>query len=744
MDTTEKDRESKITDEGFWENEPRLEETVGYPGEDWTAAEPEHAEELVPVEAEGSVIVPYEEVEDTSVAPKKKKFKVGKVHIIIASIIATILVIAAVALTVFNWMKDSKIKDDPEETPMAVMFLADEGQSYLGDLYTVALNGEKTKVASDVNRYGFEVFGDNNLVYLSSGNLYLKKYGMSPEKITSDAYAYGYKISANGNAILYVTGEQGDIYLYYLDGTKEKIGTGVCTEGSFYSVSADGKNVFYTDMDGNFYCWTAESGKEKIASNVFGSVILKNDAFYYETYNKSTEKSITYIKLANETDAQKIDHINMSSVQIAPGGLFALYLDDCSYEDGYRGELYLYIKNGDPIKLASDVSEYSVTEDAKYVYIRDKDGMFYVKEIPDVGEKTYEKYSKFRDKLDENKRIKLASDVISYKISPNGRNVAILDAQKDLYISIDGEKSVKVSADVKDYMISNTRLCFLTGDNKLYLNSRVEKTDVIKENNKLIAVNIKNFAHSRYGKYITFYDSQTNALNICIDGKTPKTLVTEANTYDYIYYKNKVTYENIIEIDDFVGKYKNDELGYLFEIRKDGEKFKVDWWISGNINTIDMYTYGAIDRYSLGGSARFDRDHYIERFVEKDGIKRFGHNNMNYVMTRLTDEEFQAEIEKQRTVENQKEATETRREALREKVKALEEKGSKYYRQGVDVTTTTPLYSDHDRKYLLDDVNYDEDTHLSVRTYYVSADGTTLWLGLYGRYRGDYVWIIAK
>jgi hypothetical protein len=69
----------------------------------------------------------------------------------------------------------------------------------------------------------------------------------------------------------------------------------------------------------------------------------------------------------------------------------------------------------------------------------------------------------------------------------------------------------------------------------------------------LIGANVKNFAYTKQGKYISFYDVKLNSLQICIDGQTPEVFVKDANTYDLIYYKNQVAYKNMIEIDDFVG-----------------------------------------------------------------------------------------------------------------------------------------------------------------------------------------------
>ena len=117
---------------------------------------------------------------------------------------------------------------------------------------------------------------------------------------------------------------------------------------------------------------------------------------------------------------------------------------------------------------------------------------------------------------------------------------------------------------------------------------------------------------------------------------------------------------------------------------------------------------------------------------------------MNYAMTRLTDEEFADEIKKKKLLEENREATEERREILRDKVLALEREVSKYYRRGIDVTSSTLLYSDHSKEHLLNGVHYDSSTNLSVRSYYVSADGNALWIQVYGMYRGDYVWILAK
>ncbi len=744
MSATEKDEELKLPYEDFGEKALELKETVAYESESYVVSASEHyTYKPAPVEEHDYIPDSYEPRADYY-GYERKKTKKGKIYIIIAVVTLILLLIGGIAA--FWWMNGFGTTDDAEETPMAVIFLKGEDDPFFGELYVCESGGEKVYVASDVISDSYQTFGDNYLVYIDKKeDLYLKRPGMVSEKIASNAlgYGYGYVISKNGNAILYTTGDDGELYVYYLDGQKESIGAEVWGEIGFFDISADGKKIYYCDRDGDFWSWTAEGGNEKIASGSH-SYVLKDGAYYYAIYNETAQKSIDYVKLANESDAQKIDDVNMSSVQIASGGLFALYLDDCTYDEVYYGELYLHMKNSTPIKLASNVVSYVISDDSNEIYFQDNEGVLYVREIPAIEEETHKEFSKFRDELDKKGKTKLASDVESYKVSPNGRNAAIVDVEKELYLSVDCAKAVRISTDVGEYMVADDRLCFLTGDGNLYLNSQIKKTEALADNNNLIGANVKNFAYTKQGKYISFYDVKLNSLQICIDGQTPEVFVKDANTYDLIYYKNQVAYKNMIEIDDFVGKYKNDEIGYLFEIRKNGGDFTVDWYVGDLSERQPLSVYDAIDRYTLSAFSYYNSEYSIDRLVEKNGVKWFGYQNMNYAMTRLTDEEFADEIEKKKLLEENREATEERREILRDKVLALEREVSKYYRRGIDVTSSTLLYSDHSKEHLLNGVHYDSSTNLSVRSYYVSADGNALWLQVYGMYRGDYVWILAK
>lgn len=688
-----------------------------------------------------------EAINEVSTEPEAKNKLSPKTLGIIIGCVAGFFV--AIIIFVSNYLNASSIVDDIEETPVALMFIEEESDPKSGGLYYKQIDGKKEKIASGVYEDSFSIFGNNDVIYLNKNNeLYVKKYGAAEEKISSNVQRSSYMISENENAVVFMTAtadsDIGELYIAYFGENRENI----CKNLSRYSlqdfgVSADGSTVYYIDNENNFYKWTRDAGNEKIASGI-GSFKFKEDAYLYTTqFDQNSEKVNTYLKLTNEIDGQKIASNYVYDVEFLNDGMAVAYITDYTYrEEMSYGELYISVGHGESIKVGSDVKSFKFSPDYSYIYFIDADGTLFTKKIPTIDKSVKDNPSKFRDALLQNEKKALADDVIIYNISENGENLALVDSQNVLYVLKNQGERVKVDTDVEEFKITDSRLIYRTTEDKLYLNSNIENTKKAKDNSNLIAIDVKVFSSTPQGRYIAFYNKEKDDVRICVDGQKPEILVNNAVEYDDIYYKHRKIYENVLEMSDLAGKYKNDELGYLFEIKENGE---ISWYNEGKKETGELIIYSSVDRYtSIVGITPYSSYLIFEYFNVKDGACKIKFNEEYYDLINLSDEEYESEIQNQLAIEKQKKEEEKRKEELEKKINDLKEKGRSYQRTGVQVTPSTSIYLGASVNLLEKNLHYTEEKRASVRSYEVSADGTKLWLELYDTYLGDHVWILAN
>ncbi len=366
-----------------------------------------------------------------------------------------------------------------------------------------------------------------------------------------------------------------------------------------------GNVIYYKDKDNNLYKYVEDKEDLKIDSDIDEFKFLNNEIIYLKDLkdvyiksgNKESEKiSIEPMLLKNQGLKEKkiffVEENKVYSYDIKKNSkneIMDISVDEKKppifIEDAYRGIFYLTMdfftekgieihyknKYKESITLAEKVSDYKVSKDKKGVYyiIQDKEKVtFYYKEF---GEK--EAVNIYEDKTQgsiltttKDGIIINTHENIIYNIGPSGNrerigsdpmsiikeykdNIVYLNANDDLYIG----KS-KVAGGVKNCLIKEELLVYVTQDNKVFL---------IKNNKK------------------------------------PELVIENAKDYNKIYFNNEELFENAFGQSDTIGSWQqedNDKVMFNFEKKTMSMvteysnpefKYKVVNDHQGNITTLD-------------------------------------------------------------------------------------------------------------------------------------------------------------
>lgn len=285
-------------------------------------------------------------------------------------------------------------------------------------LYSITENNEKEKIAEpDAGR--FVISEDRSAVaFINDGDLYFRRMVENDKiKISNDTDAFF--LSPKGNIIMYLRSGRG----FYIRDLRDK-------NEEVYKLSNDyiincqfdinEKNIFLTkpNSDNNELCYVDEKFElQNVANDINWFLLdsngkfvlyLNNDdnLFYYDIENKESEKIGT----------------DISYFQVDKNGNTVVYNNN-------DNRLYSYVHGKEPIKIADDVSNYSISNGNIFYYTLDNE-LFY-KQVDKEAEK-------------------ISDNVKNYCISTNGKDVAYI-ADDLIYIKIKGKESVKAIEKPSDY-----------------------------------------------------------------------------------------------------------------------------------------------------------------------------------------------------------------------------------------------------------------------------------------------------
>lgn len=673
-----------------------------------------------------------------------------KIYLISIFIILSVFSLSGCgAITAFN-------QTDAQIEPALLMFLGSKEDINSGELYVQEIGGEKEQLASTALKDEYILAPNTRAVLLLNreNELYFKIPGSDKIKVSDNVLNSSYCFSEDESTIAFLVksgteeSPTSDLYIQKIGQEKEKITTGLAGGASKadYKLSADASSILFLNAESVLYHWSASNDKEKLANDVQ----LFNTYDNNNAYSYLNNENVYYAKFSNDTEAQRISTTDIGSLTISKDGLMAIFTGGYNWDKGY-GELYSIIKGGDAIKIASNVKSFTVVDNNLY-YVNDESGL-YLKKLPKINENTYKNLSKFIDKLNNGEKIKLGSDVLYYEISPNGKNIAYVDNDSNLYLSYNEGEKLKVASDITSVRIFDDRLLFVNKDNQLYLNSVIEETNSIKDNNKMIAQMLNNFCVLNEGNHIIFTTSENDALTMIVDGGSPQEVINECNSYDIILIQNNKVFEKKLLLSDIAGIYKNNDLGVAYKITSDK---KFTFYEKGEEKETSDLQVNGINR--LSAELKSDNQESILNqnkvvfFVTEDGTKSINIGDATYSLELIDDAGLTTELERQKKAEadakvaaERKAAAEKAEADRKARVANAESRARDYYNNDVYVSSSETLY--YSPNYgSASGITYNSSHWASVYDYQVSSDGYTIWLKLYttsssyGGYNG-YVWV---
>lgn len=353
------------------------------------------------------------------------------------------------------YLYDSK---DKEETTKLVSDIDDymftENDKYViavnteGALYSYDFKKEKEKIASDVE-YVVD-YTDTHVLYLNNEDeLYVRS--LNPKKDDKqkvmEEYDYGAELSADSKNVVY-TNEDGDLYIFNVKkGEDEKIASEV---DDFYCDEKSCTKMYFLNEEGNLYYYNGKS-EEKIASDVasISALDVENQQVLYTKSNDDDEYTLYYQK--GKKDAVEVED-ELESVKSARI---------------YEGKAIYYINSDAELKYAkisgAKIGKVkTIAEDVEMSLRSYKKGYIFV---ADVNEKSngdlYLAYNGKTKKIDSD-----VSD--SYlTVSNSGDKVYYMkdygSSSGDLYVT-SGGKGKKIDSDVHAYNYVTDKVIYYIKD----------------------------------------------------------------------------------------------------------------------------------------------------------------------------------------------------------------------------------------------------------------------------------------
>lgn len=426
-----------------------------------------------------------------------------------------------------------------------LLYKANEGDPYLGDLYIQKGNQEKEKISSDVVSYNFMLLDSQDAVIFidSEDNMYFKKNREEKQLITSEPII-DYLILGDESGVSYLTSDN-NLYIRKWGQEKEKIASDVML---YDFVNHHGDTIGYVDLENNLYIKRKDAEREKIASNASNFFLSSNGATCYYT-NLDYD---LYMRDLSQEENEKIASNNIYDINVSSDGNLVTYLAEYDFEKE-KGEFYIREMGESPRKIASDVRYYQLPADGQLIYYLNEEGSLFL--------------------LDRKKDVKnkITEEISLFSSSATGDIVVFEKEDKDLYLYTKNKEIEKISDDIIEWDVIDNDIVLLTKDNNLYIK------EFNKEKEK-ISDNIESYILASFSKTLAYYTGEFEVY-IKTFGKDAIKVLNDANNFSNIYFSDQMLFYKQLRIKDIHGIWHSEEYPDFFvEITSD--------------NVLKFYAYG--------------------------------------------------------------------------------------------------------------------------------------------------------
>lgn len=376
--------------------------------------------------------------------------------------------------------------------------------------------------------------------HLSTGDLYLETVNGEREKVAGDVQQDRYMYLPESETVLFLTSDD-DLYEYKKGSDKIKIASDI----SIFE-SAPNDHIFYWDEYFDFYLMNPERESEKIASSAEPVELLNDDLYYLNgdgvlnVYNVETRREIT---LASNTD-----HFSLLNEK---GDI--IYLNDDSmllYKKFEEEPIKISSKSIDPttIEMTNEGFMY-ITDDERTLYQTSFDGAETVKIASDVEVYKFkddqivyltDDYNLFLKKTTDEATTRVASDVFNFTtmdsvIYYTDMNGKLFRVDKSL------EREEKANQVESFYLWKNDDFIYQNEENELFLNDKKLATDVL--------------SHMYLGDLL-IYATAEKKLYMMDSKEEPVVIFDDLSEYSTVEYQNYTVFANELSFSDISGYWK--------------------------------------------------------------------------------------------------------------------------------------------------------------------------------------------
>ena len=658
-------------------------------------------------------------------------------------------------------------KDQYELNNLLVMTYEDSRERTSANLYLQSDEKEKELIAEGVSGDTYVLAPKTNQVAYTdeSSRLFITKLGNEPVEVARQVDEAYISFTSDEKYVIFgdINNSSDGIYIYNIEeDRKEKLDDSLYT---YMSINYDEatETLYFIDQDQMLYKYNQELGKEKIKKNVYRFNILPNSLMMYETYRDG--QSAYYIYDIAEDIEEKIgfNYVQIENVALSNDHKMMFFMGQEDDSQSGRMDLYIKIKDNDPIRVQKGILHYEYASDSHTLYYINEDNMLYSIKMPTLNKKALESSELAEQALAGAEKNKIFSGAMIIKVSADGKKVGVQNEENELTLLINGEK-LKIDKNIRTYDIFNDYIVYLNQDQALYVQKDIDVNEIseITDKPEKIAKKIKDYySTTEYGKYVTYIEEEnekepTYKLMRYSEADSVKTMLDNLDAYDAVSFHN-MKYVRKLKYEDIVGKYSCEEFDFVLELDQDhyltlyntGEK-KADLKVSTVPLTTDSITLEAEQEqiltiytylgYEESWSMVLDRNLVLTRNSAESYTLETSNYDL-YELRFITDKEFNQEIKAQKEAEAERlkiEAEQLRmeeerrraEEEERQRISRLENLASEYYYQGVYLPSGTYIY---------DSANYN-----SMSTYYTSSDRRWSVSDYYIDYVSSVIWVQIK
>ncbi|NEU30235.1 hypothetical protein GN156_05495 [bacterium LRH843] len=471
--------------------------------------------------------------------------------------------------------------------PLLYLYKNDEYDESIGSLYVIKGTNDIEKISGDVHSSSHKsIQNGNQLLYLDSEyNLYLVKDGEEREKLATNI-SYDFSFTPSGKGIVYMTDES-ELYLIKEGSERVKVASDV----NRYEVLPDDQTIYVLSSENDLYRYNLEGEREKVAFDVIDYTLADEHTLIYT--NK--DQLLYYVDKTGERT--KISNMEAMMPTIKPEHELIVFFEEYNFGEGY-GELYMSDLKGERKRIASDVSNYDVSLDGKYIYYMNYD----------------EKLLRYELKNEE--KVELSKNVTDYSYTLDHK-VVLIATEDGLYLKKGNEDKELLTTEFQEY--------FMFGDTAYYLDSEgaLFEAKVGAEKRKIMSeVDSIHFD----GNFLYYVTAEKVAGYVQPGKEETHTLVENARNYDYIFADDTFIFHNTAAIDDIVGYWHST---YYNDYYESTEHFIVKFEKKGNqelqieslfpeqhLNTASL-DYSESDMLSFSDE---EEDHFSITILSEDEI----------------------------------------------------------------------------------------------------------------------------